>query len=93
VAVRRFNRMAKQQKRIKVEEFVRAYMTAFQAGQTRDELAETLGVSPATVYLRAAELRRKGVKLPLIEAPKGLSVVERANEELAKFLKGKKGHA
>jgi transposase len=79
--------MAKANKqRIRVEDFVRAYMTAYQAGQNREQLAETLGIGPATVYLRAAELRRKGVQLPLIEAPKAPSMVDRANAELAKFL-------
>jgi transposase len=48
-------------------------------------LADRLGVSVATVYLRASELRRKGVKLPLIGMPKGLSLVERANKALAEF--------
>ena len=76
---------AKEAKRIRVEDFVREYMTSFQAGETRDQLADRLGVSVATVYLRSSELRRKGVKLPLIGMPKGLSLVERANKALAEF--------
>jgi transposase len=74
-----------ERKRIKVEDFVRAYMEAHRDGKTRKELAERLGINENTVYLRAAELRRKGVPLPLVNNGEGPDIVARAKAALAEF--------
>jgi transposase len=74
-----------EKKRIKVEEFVRAYMEAHRDGKSRAELAERLGLSQNTVYLRSAELRRKGVALPVVGPAEGPDIVARAKAALAAF--------
>ena len=71
--------------RIPVEQFVKAYMTAARDGLTRDDVAEALGVTVNTVYLRANELQRKGVPLPALGRKKGPSIAERAMAAMQEF--------
>lgn len=69
--------------RMKVETFVHAVVDAHKHGQTRKELALALGKKETTIYQRLYELRRLGVKLPLLPAnSERLSVAERAKAAL-----------
>ena len=54
------------------EQFIKAWMTS----DTRQEVAEKLGVNQNTVYMRSNTLRKKGVQLPKLsqERKRGINV-------------------
>ena len=43
-------------RRIKEDEFIRAYCAAYKAGLTRDEFADSIGVKSLSVYQRAWQI-------------------------------------
>lgn len=71
--------------RLSIEQFVERYMTAAHNGETREEFARQLNVTPATVYMRASELRRHGIPLPPMPLKKKKSVIERARDSFEKM--------
>lgn len=75
-------------KRMQIEEFLSAYLKAADQGLTREEFARKIGVKPASVYQRVAELRRKlkerGKDLPLLGAKTRTSLVDRAEALLSR---------
>ena len=76
--------------RVKVEDFVSAYLAAVRDGKTYMQLAEELGLKPSTVYQRAYELRRNGFAelCPLAHAGRQSNVQARARKAVEDFLTG-----
>jgi DNA-binding transcriptional regulator LsrR (DeoR family) len=50
--------------RVKPEQFVRLWLEAYRNGQKISWIAETMGVSDASVSRMASSCRKNGVKLP-----------------------------
>lgn len=55
-------------RRTKEDDFIRAYCAAYKAGLTRQEFADSIGVTSRTVYQRAWEINAEGhrISLPLL---------------------------
>lgn len=68
------------------EEFVREYLQAYKLGQSTLDLSIKLGVTDRSVYSRINTYKRKGVKLPPLQASNGRPRVDA--EALNKIIEG-----
>ena len=55
------------------KKFVSAYIKAFKNNQTSVEVARAVGTTQKKVYQKANELRKRGVKLPILAQAKAQS--------------------
>lgn len=71
-------------KTVSLVKFMQTIVKAAALGHNQSDVARELGVTPAAVTLRLQSLRRKGVKVPNINANKGwIDTRMNANERLA----------
>lgn len=72
-------------KYVSIEKFIRSYESL--KNKTVADVANSIGIKPAAVSIRASKLRKKGVNLRVFERKNRSNIVEKANAILAEIHK------
>jgi hypothetical protein len=76
---------AEKRKYVSIENFIRAYESL--KHKTVIDVANSIGIKPAAVSIRASKLRKKGVNLRVFDRVHRSNIVEKANAILAAIKK------
>lgn len=79
------NKGAEKRKYVSIENFIRAYENL--KNKTVADVANSIGIKPAAVSIRASKLRKKGVNLRVFERANRSNIVDKANAILAELHK------
>lgn len=72
---------SEKRKYVSIENFIKAYENL--KNKTISDVADSIGIKPTAVSIRASKLRKKGVNLRVFERANRSNIVERANAILA----------